>query len=463
VNEDALRPSRAAAVAPTDPALFLPERVVLFRDLPALVDARREEVVGRPWIAGVAAPRLETFALLWTALELGVPFVPLHPRLPPFARRELLQTLARTPPPPGTAAVVWTSGTTGAPRGVCLSVANLVAAAEASAANLGWREHDRWLCALPLAHVGGLTIAVRCLLARRAVVALPRFEDSAVLAAIRDPHLAPTLASFVPTMLARLLANDDPRKSPSGDAGGALALLRAILLGGDAAPRPLLEACRARGVAVLPTYGLTEAGGQVATQRPTDPDRGRPEAGAGPPLPGVEVRVEGGRILVRGPTLAHAFLGERPRAPDAWLDTGDLGHLDAAGRLHPMGRARELIITGGENVSPAHVEEALGRCPGVGAALVFGAPDATWGQVVCAALVATREPRPTNDQLHAYVARTLAVHERPRWWVWLDALPTTPSGKLDRDRAAASFREWSQTPGARAPAPASAGRSLDRP
>lgn len=449
---DALRPSlHATLAAPSDPALLSPDGVVRFADVPALVEARRREVAGRPWISCVAEPRLETFALLWTALEAGVPFVPLHPRLPPSARRELLATLARTPPPPGTAAVVWTSGTTAAPRGVCLSGANLVAAAEASAANLGWREDDRWLCTLPLAHVGGLAIAVRCLLARRAVVALPRFDEHAVLAAIRDPRLAPTLASFVPTMLTRLLA---------ADAEGALRLLRAMLLGGDAAPRSLLEACLARGLTVLPSYGATETAGQVATQRLTDPDRGHPDAGAGPPLPGVEVRVDAGRILVRGAIVAHALLGERPRDPDTWLDTGDLGHLDDAGRLHPTGRARDLIISGGENVSPARVEDALCRCPGVASALVFADPDPTWGEVVCAALVAAGEPRPPIAEVEAHAARTLAAHERPRRCFWVEALPTTPSGKLDRGRA---VREWSRTRGARAPARASAGTTLDRP
>ncbi len=424
---DALRPSSAAADAPRRAALVLPDRTISFREVEALVTARRAEVLGRPIVPCIAEPTLETFALLWAALEHHVPFVPLHPRLPEAARAALLEALTQTPPPPGTAAVVWTSGTTGAPRGVCLSAANLVAAAAASAANLGWREDDRWLCALPLAHVGGLTIPIRCLLARRAVVALPRFGEAAVLAAIRDPRRRPTLASFVPTMLARLVAADD---------GGALGRLRAILLGGDAAPPTLLEACRVRGLAVLRTYGLTEAGGQVATARPDAAARGAPDPGAGPPLPGVEVRIDAaGHILVRGPTVAHAILGEPPRAPEAWLDTGDLGHLDAAGRLHPTGRAKDLIVTGGENVSPARVEEVLGRCPRVRAALVFGLPDATWGQIVCAAPVAGAD-RPDDEAVRAHGSRWLAAHELPRRIAWVAALPVSPSGKVDRAAAA---------------------------
>jgi len=423
---DALRPSRAAQDAPRRAALVLPERTISFREVEALVAARRAEVLCRPFVPCVAEPTLETFALLWACLEHGVPFVPLHPRLPEAARAELVEALEQTPPPAGTAAVVWSSGTTGAPRGVCLSAENVVAGAAASAANLGWREDDRWLCALPLAHVGGLTIPIRCLLARRAVVALPRFEETAVLAAIRDPRRRPTLASFVPTMLARLVAADD---------GGALGRLRAILLGGDAAPPALLEECRARGLAVLATYGLTEAGGQVATARPDAVARGAPDAGAGPPLPGIEVRIDAaGHILVRGPTVAHAILGEPPRAPEAWLDTGDLGHVDTAGRLHPTGRARDLIVTGGENVSPVRVEEVLGRCPGVRAALVFGVPDPAWGQVVCAALVAGPD-RPTDEALRAHGSRWLAAHELPRRIAWVEALPVSPSGKVDRAAA----------------------------
>jgi len=204
----------------------------------------------------------------------------------------------------------------------------------ASAANLPLGDDDGWLCALPLAHAGGLMIPIRCLVAGRAVVAAPHLEVSTLREAV-DGRGA-TIASLVPTMLARLL---------EAGAAGMLRRLRAILLGGDAAPPRLLETCRAERLPVLCTYGLTETAGQVATQSPDEP--AEPAAGVGRPLPGVEVRVaDGGHILVRGPTVASALLGEPPRPADDWLDTGDLGHLDPRGRLHVTGRAGDVMVAG---------------------------------------------------------------------------------------------------------------------
>lgn len=317
--------------------------------------------------------------------------------------------------------ILYTSGSAGRPKGVILSRAAFVASAAASAANLGWRDDDRWLLCMPLAHVGGLSIVTRCLLARRTLVLRPaaRFDPAALLAALVEDRV--TLVSLVPTMLARLL--ELPGFPP--------AHMRAVLLGGAAAPPPLLRAAAARGVPVLTTYGLTEACSQVTTQRlGTPPD---PAHGAGPALPGVTLRIVAGQVQVRSPALLTGYLhqAQSPLTADGFFPTGDLGALDEQGRLHLRGRASDLIITGGENVSPWEVEQALLRHPGVAAAAVFGVADPLWGELVAAALVARAAPVP-DGELEALCRAELAAYRRPRRVAWLDALPLLANGKLDR-------------------------------
>jgi O-succinylbenzoic acid--CoA ligase len=248
------------------------------------------------------------------------------------------------------------------------------------------------------------------------------------------------LLSVVPTMLRALL---------EADRDGALRRVRAVLVGGAAAPRALLDACAERRVLALTTYGLTEACSQVTTQRLRAPEQ--TEAGSGHPLASVELRVarvngaacargEIGRILVRGPSLFTGYLRDASSAldpardRDGFFDTGDLGALDADGALHVASRRADLVVTGGENVYPAEVEAALTALPGVGEALVFGAPDERWGQLVCAAVVAGEgfdEARFADA-----IATRLAPHKRPRKLAVVETLPTTAAGKPDRLGAA---------------------------
>lgn len=341
-------------------------------------------------------------------------------------------------------AIVSTSGTTGRPKGAVLSRGAFLASAEASAKNLGWRGDDRWLVCMPLAHVGGLSIVTRCVIARRAMVLLPRFDPGLVLAAIRRDRVS--LLSVVPTMLRAML---------EADPSGALAGPRAILLGGAAAPAALLDACAERRVRALTTYGLTEACSQVTTQPPRDPSIRL--AGSGPPLDGFDLRIAGeggeplppgtsGRILIAGPALFDGYLtGEGtvdPARAAGLYDTGDVGELDERGHLHVHARRTDLIVTGGENVYPAEVEQALERCPGVRRALVFGVPDERWGQIV-AAVIEADPARASGADLRGSIAdlasRDLAPHKRPRRLAIAAALPLTPSGKVDRGGALARF------------------------
>lgn len=439
-----------------------------------------------------AAGTPEVFLAIHALAGIGATLVPIHPRLTPAEVRVLLdvtrpdrvlddrellledegapathptahpgaESAPRTPrgiragdhaPPPKIEApdprdacdssdvaapfvIVATSGTTGTPKGAVISRRAVIASAEASARNLGWRDDDRWLLCMPLAHVGGLSIVTRCLLARRAVVMAPRFEPRLVIEAIRRHSV--TLVSVVPTMLDALL---------DADREGALERPRAILLGGAAAPPALLDRCAERGVRALTTYGLTEACSQVTSQAPRDPSIR--EDGSGAALDGFEVRIAGpagdealppgnvGRIVIGGAAMFDGYLRAESstidRAPLAsgLFDTGDLGEIDAQGRLHVHARRTDLVVTGGENVYPVEVEHAIERLPGVRRAAVFGAPDARWGQIVAAAIEvdpsSPPDPAATIEALHA----ALAPHKRPRKWAFVEHLPLTSSGK----------------------------------
>jgi len=370
----------------------------------------------------------------WTARERDEALSLVRPVLDPFGAAPGTPSAGAAAEAPGDAplVIVFTSGTGGAQKAVLLQRDALVASARASWAHLGLRHDDRWLSCLPLAHVGGLSVFTRCLAARRTVVLVPRFDARSVADAIERHGV--TLASLVPTMLERLLT-ELPRWSPPRS-------LRAVLLGGAAASPRLLREAHRRGLAVLVTYGMTETASQVATQEPgTPPD---PASGCGRPLPGVEIRVRGGVIEVRGRMLADGYLttdGPRPAADrDGWLSTGDLGRIDDEGRLHVTGRRGDVLVTGGENVSAADVERQLSRCPGIERALVFAVPDDDLGERLAAALVADGSGPPSDELLARHLEDTLAAFKRPRSIVYVERLPETPTGKESRLRAAATLR-----------------------
>jgi o-succinylbenzoate---CoA ligase len=360
-----------------------------YAELADLVYRAESALTGHDLVALVAHRDVSTVVALYAALQAGRHVVLVHPRLTEHERARL--PMPKSGRGTGPRLTLFTSGSTGEPRPVTVTAGHLLASARASAANLGWRDDDRWLCPLPLAHVGGLSVLTRALIARRCAV-LGEVEDIAAWQV--------TLASVVPTQLLRLLERPAPRR------------LRAVLVGGAAAAATLLQRARDCGYPVLATYGMTEACSQIATE---------PEPGAGlRPLPGVKLRIVDDRIYVRGPSVVGTD----------WLDTGDLGCIDELGRLQVWGRADDVIITGGENVHPAEVESALLAVPAVAEACVFAVPDAKWGQVVAAALVA---PSPPDDgALVELVRGKLAPFKRPRRVCYVQGLPRTAAGKLDR-------------------------------
>ncbi len=427
MSHDPLDVRALAAERPEAIAWVVDGAELSYRTLAQAVSGR-VEALGRTGAPGVvvAAPERATVEALLAHLAVGAPVLLVHPRWTPAERAARLAGLplgsaAPTLEPAAPLAIVATSGTTGEPRWIALSRAAMVASARATEALLGAEAGDRWLLAMPLSHVSGLGILVRSLVTPAAVVLCPR-GDARSLAAALQAH-APTLASLVPAQLAQLL-----------DLGVPPGRLRAVLVGGAAASPALLERARRAGYPVLPTYGLSEAAGQVATARRDEVPDG---AAVGPPLPFVQLRFVAGEICVRSPSLLSGYFpaGAAPLDADGYLPTGDLGHLDARGHLVVTGRRREILVSGGENVAPLEVERALESCPGVAAALVFGLADEIWGERVCAAIV----PAAGFDRaaLAAFVRTHLAPHARPRALALVAALPLTTAGKLDRRGAPA--------------------------
>jgi len=329
---------------------------------------------------------------LAAAWDRGDAVLPVDPRLPEPARAALADALgAGDPVEGGDALVVATSGSTGTPKGVVLTHDALAAHAAAASHRLAVDPSaDRWLACLPLSHAGGLGVVVRAMLTGTPLVVRPSF----------DPSEEATLVSLVPTLLDRA---DTSR-------------FRVVLAGGGADWRP-------REANVVHTYGMTETGGGVVYD--------------GRPLDGVEVRggVDG-QLLVRGPTLLRCYRdGTDPKDAEGWFPTGDLGRVDPDGSVTVFGRAGDLIVSGGENVWPADVEEALRSHPAVAEVAVAGRPDREWGMRVVAVVVpADPSSPPSLAGLRAWVKDRRPAYAAPRELVLVEGLPRSEGGKVARHR-----------------------------
>ena len=323
------------------------------------------------------------------------------------------------------AMVGYTSGTTGRPKGAMLSHGNLLAGARALVEAWGWTRADRLVHALPMFHMHGLGAGLNgSFTAGASVVVVPKFEPEAVVAAAHD-HAA-TMFFGVPTMYTKL-----------AEAGALQALsgLR-LLVSGSAPLDPVLfeRVAAEAGQAPVERYGMTETMMLCSNTL----ERRVPGA-VGVPLPGVELRLadEGG-VEVRGPNVFRGYW-ERPDAdaeaftPDGWFRTGDVGELDDDGWLRLVGRKSDLIISGGYNVYPREVEDAILAHPSVLDAAVVGLPDATWGETVCA-FVVPRAGEPLDvDAVAEAAAASLARFKQPRRWEVVDELPRNAMGKVRRD------------------------------
>ena len=356
------------------------------------LDAALEPVAGR-----VVEPARGThrFALrLWSAWRAGAPFVPHDPRAPAPALPAGTGPDVRT--------VLFTSGTTGAPKPVALTEDNHEASAIASAWSLAVDPDDRWLCCLPLWHIGGFSILHSSAIYGTTAVLHDGFDVGRVRDTIESGEA--TLVSLVATMLRRLI-DDGLRSWPS---------LRAALVGGGPIPGELVEWAADAGFPLLPTYGMTETCSQIVTADTT--------------LLGVELRIGAdGEILVRGPMVSPYSI-----AGDGWLHTGDRGRLDADGRLHVEGRLDETIVTGGENVAALEVEEALLAHPAVAEAAVAGRPDPEWGEAVTAWVVLAGQA--SEADLIAHCRERLAPFKVPKAVRRVDELPRNAAGKVLKGR-----------------------------
>lgn len=348
--------------------------------------------------------------------------------------------------PDDVAVISYTSGTTGRPKGVMLTHANLLFQAENSASVAPLRDGDVSLACLPLAHLFGLGATLVSQLFKVYGVVLDWFTPAGVFDAV-DRHRI-TSTALVPTMVSMMLT--DP-----GFADVDWSSLRYVVIGAAPLPTEVAREFEERtGARVLQGYGLTETSPAVSLQRLEDPSNGS----AGRPMPNVDVEIrddegmllqpgEHGQIWVRGPNVMKGYYGmpEETAAVlvDGWFATGDVGMLDADGFLYITDRVKDLIIRGGFNVYPSDVEDALHRHAAVAEAAVVGVPDATMGEEVKAFVVLRPDAAVTDEELLAHCREHLARYKTPRWVEIVDALPKNPIGKIMRKELRAKAAQGS--------------------
>lgn len=430
----------SAAAFPQDVALISEGERLTFAELErqAAATARRLAGLGverGDRVAVVLQPQRDYVAILHGLMKLGAVAVPLDPALAKGERearvagsdaRLVIDDAAQV----AAAAVadrplddhldlesihcvIHTSGSGGQAKPVELSYANHFWSAIGGGSRIGTMPGDRWLCCLGLHHIAGLAIVLRCSIFGMGMV-LTRFDPAAIRTLVATEQV--TLASLVGTTLARLL-----------DAGAELDRLRCALLGGGPVASGVIEQALAAGVPIAPTYGLTEAASQVTTLPPGDV-RAKPGS-AGTPILGVELRTEQGSIMVKGPSVARGEVDA-----DGWLRTGDLGRIDEDGHLYVLGRADDVIVTGGENVSPEEVEQVLAAHPAVADAGVTGVEDPEWQQAVAASVVLREGENVSASELRAFCRERLAGFKVPKQIQFVERLPRNAQGKLVRSR-----------------------------
>jgi len=416
-------------------------------------DAIQPEIVlsskTRPWLDGD-----------WEIETLLLPgFGPIS-----VCTRSVAEDAAGLEAPPGTDVALWTSGSGGSPKVVGHSWSGLIANARAVNQRVGFDADSVWLATLAWAHVGGLALIPRAAAAGAALAfGSARFDASTALARLREQRV--THVSLVPAMAHRLIERAEPPP----------ATLRVALVGGAAMPPAVTARAIAAGWPISLTYGMTEAGSQIATASPEE-SRTQPSC-VGLPLANAEIRIESaknrhaaeehdtamdrgpadhrsaaedrdtaaddsvaniaepGEVYVRGSGLFLGYLGEPARDPEAWFATGDLGHLDQDGRLRVTGRRSARIVSGGTNVDPLEVEAEIARHPDVRDACVIGVPDPAWGEIVSCVVAADRVDRADLEtDLDAWTKQRLSGARVPRRWKIVEALPRTATGKVDRAR-----------------------------
>jgi O-succinylbenzoic acid--CoA ligase len=362
-----------------------------------------------------------------TAWDAGEAILAINPAAPRAERDRLLDQLRPThvmsdgireavaggiPASADTAAIVVTSGTTAEPKGVELTRTGMDVMGRGYSAGLDADTRDRWLTCLPLHHVASLGALARAYVTGASWVAHERFDIERVARAHRDEGA--TIVSLVPTTLLRLL-----------DAGAPLAEFRRVIIGGAPLPDALRARAEAAGVAIVDAYGLSETWGGFALD--------------GLPIAGIDARLdpETAEILVHGAPVMRGYRLDPQRSAevldhDNWLHTGDIGAVSADGRFRVIDRAKDLVISGGVNVSPTEVEQVLTAHPDVDDVCVIGVTDAEWGERVVAFVVPTPGATPALESLRAFAAEQLAAAKLPRELRVVDSIPRSTGGKALR-------------------------------
>ncbi len=323
------------------------------------------------------------------------------------------------------ASIMYTSGTTGKPKGVLQTFGNHFYSAVSSALNLGLSSADKWLCVAPIFHISGFSIIMRGLIYGMTVRLVEKFRAEELERILANETV--TIMSVVPFMLKKLIQQQNKTNTHYNSA------FRCMLLGGGTIDRETLEACLQRSIPVVQCYGMTETCSQIVALRSAD---ALLKLGSvGQPLFSTQLKLsKDGEILLKTPALTPGYLNLPDKLPskmiDGWYRTGDIGHLDKEGYLYIDGRADEMLISGGENIFPQEVEQVYQRYPQINEVAVVGQNDSVWGQVPVAFVVSDRRLSPTK--LINYGYEHLARYKVPQHYIFVSELPKNASGKIRR-------------------------------
>lgn len=318
--------------------------------------------------------------------------------------------------------IMYTSGTSGQPKGVCQTYNNHLYSALGSALNLGLTTEDNWLCVVPLFHISGLSIMMRSLIYGMTVTLLPKFDADEVMRYLVAADI--TAISVVPTMLKQLLALGQSSLNPA---------FRFFLLGGGPIDKPSLEKCRAQGWPVIQSYGMTETASQVVAL--SFNDAASHLGSAGKPHFFIQLKLASdGEIMLKGPNISPGYyrqaLKNQRTFVDGWFKTGDIGSLDQDGYLFVKGRKGEMIISGGENIFPREIEDCYLKLAAVAEIVVAAKEDAKWGQVPVAFIKLKEDI--SREKLVTYGRKFLAHYKVPKEFYLVTDYPRTASGKIQR-------------------------------